>query len=417
MKITTARIMAAILALCSGFCLAQEPSPWEFLSQRGKSLALQENGLGGPGAEFLISEAEAAQFFLIGENHGIAEVPRFTGALFKAVQPMGFDHLVIETGPHSASVLSHLARQENPVEAFEALFRDFPFSIPFYGLREEADLIQTVVRSSSHPVRALWGIDQEFILAPQLFLDRLADRVADAELAARCRSLADAEKEALARINQTKRVDPSGFAMYQVESPLKQLAADLRAKGFDWQADMVHDLDISGEVYRLWLSGKGFENNAQRALLNKKHFMAAYHEAEKALKQPPRAVVKMGSNHIAKGHTPMNILDVGNTLAELAAMNGKASFHLLVLVASGTQNIYVPFRGDEAKRAPIQGGPAAMKAFVENLRPRTWTVYDLRPLRAQLARWGEEYSELKRLALGYDSVLLIPEGHAAALME
>src|SRR5690606_10654118 len=47
----------------------------EALRQNRHTLALVDGRLSGDGAELLLSEGRASQFFLLGEEHGVAEVP------------------------------------------------------------------------------------------------------------------------------------------------------------------------------------------------------------------------------------------------------------------------------------------------------------------------------------------------------
>ena len=70
---------------------AQEPDPLAAaLLEHRHTLELTAAGvLRGPGAELLLAEGAASQFFMVGEEHGIAEVPQLTAALFRQLQRAG----------------------------------------------------------------------------------------------------------------------------------------------------------------------------------------------------------------------------------------------------------------------------------------------------------------------------------------
>src|SRR5215211_7189462 len=97
-----------LLAALSIGGLAQEKLGQVF-ARNNYPIKIEAATLTGPGADLLSREAEAAQFVLIGEPHGIADVPIFSSALFKHIQPKGFNYLAIEIGPITARRIEDLA--------------------------------------------------------------------------------------------------------------------------------------------------------------------------------------------------------------------------------------------------------------------------------------------------------------------
>jgi hypothetical protein len=83
----------------------------DILSENHFSLALTDGTLTGTGVDFLVKQAKEAQFFLFGEDHGIAENLNFATALFKLLQPTGYNSYVTEIGPFSAEYFNRYARQ------------------------------------------------------------------------------------------------------------------------------------------------------------------------------------------------------------------------------------------------------------------------------------------------------------------
>ncbi|MEK7727841.1 MAG: hypothetical protein AAB354_05465 [candidate division KSB1 bacterium] len=139
--------------------------PIQQLSEHKYTLALEDDALKGSGADFLLREAKAAQFFLIGEDHGIAEVPEFTSALFQQINTMGYHHFAIETGPLTAQLLKRLAAEPNAQQAFSAFHKKNPFAVPFFNWQEEAALLVAALKGAKPGLQPLWGLDQEFILS------------------------------------------------------------------------------------------------------------------------------------------------------------------------------------------------------------------------------------------------------------
>ncbi len=106
------------------------------------AVEVEEAGrLGGPGGRRLVSEGAAAQFFLIGEEHGIAEVPELAAWLFERLVPHGYRHLAVEIGPAIADTMAALARSSDPEDALIDFFRGHPPGAPFFNSAEEARLL------------------------------------------------------------------------------------------------------------------------------------------------------------------------------------------------------------------------------------------------------------------------------------
>src|SRR5262245_31159825 len=61
------------------------------------ALALEGERLAGPGAAFLVSSAAGTQFFVLGEDHNVAEIPPLTAALFPELhEKYGYDYFADE---------------------------------------------------------------------------------------------------------------------------------------------------------------------------------------------------------------------------------------------------------------------------------------------------------------------------------
>ncbi|MEK7727840.1 MAG: hypothetical protein AAB354_05460 [candidate division KSB1 bacterium] len=186
--------------------------------------------------------------------------------------------------------------------------------------------------------------------------------------------------------------------------------------------EILLELRTSWEIYAKNFAGAGYESNAQRAGLMKKHFMNYYQQALEQEGSLPKVLFKFGVYHIKKGRSYTNVYDIGNLAAELAQANNSHSFHLFVLGAAGTQNAYLPFVGNEADKnkkidAVATYDFADIKPFLAAADQKLWTVFDLRPLRPLLhaQKLGSLAASTKELLWGYDAVLVIPQVRAATL--
>lgn len=104
-------------------------------------LTLGNGRLSGRGGEFLVNEARRAQFFLIGEEHGVAETPVVIGALLRDLRPIGYDRFAIEVSQLQASRFNALRGRRDARAELDSMFATWLNAAPFYTMRTEADLL------------------------------------------------------------------------------------------------------------------------------------------------------------------------------------------------------------------------------------------------------------------------------------
>lgn len=374
-----------------------------------------ENGkLSGSGAELLLREAADSQFILVGEPHGIADVPEFVSALFTLIHPAGFDHIAVETGPLTAARMETFATTPN---GFSDFILKYPFGLPFYNWTEESVLLQNSVRLTGSQKDTIWGLDQEFMASSAFHLQRLYDL---APIAAKV-----TVKEYLDRANgEFDRVvasrNPTMMFLASAKSEdLDKLDAAFRGSKNKEALQILKELRLSSEIYSKIFTGRGYESNRQRSLLMKSHFMAYYNAAKQ--RSLPKVLFKFGANHVKRGLNFTNVYDLGNFIAELADTNGTKSLHILVIATSGTQNSFVPFAGSDADKTKVID-PAKSNSFADISTLLKLAVgndkyiIDLRPMRpmigsGQLKNLPEGFAGL---VWGYDAVVLLPNVRAAA---
>ncbi len=136
---------------------------------------LIDGHLKGPGAGMLSRAARENQFIMVGEDHGFREVPEFVGALFEVARPAGYRHLAVEVGPLTSRRLETMMRSPAAQQDLNAfLARYTPFTIPFFFWKEEAQMLESVVKSVAPARGVVWGLDQEFIMSSTYTFERLA---------------------------------------------------------------------------------------------------------------------------------------------------------------------------------------------------------------------------------------------------
>ena len=402
---------------------AQNTDLIEQLNKNRRTMKLENNQLVGDGAKFLFDEAKSSQFFLVGEDHGIADLPIFTGALFRAVNSFGYQNFATETGSLTANYLEKMASQPQAQKAFADFNAQYPFGLPFYNWQEEAQMAESIVKTSRSKNQTLWGLDQEFIASSAFHFKRLVELASNKESKAVANEYYEKTKDEFARIIKNKNPGLAFLASAKTED-FDKLDGAFKSNSNKEAKIILSELRESWEIYQKNFTGKGYESNLQRSLLMKRHFMAYYNEALAKQKSLPKVLFKFGANHVKRGKNYTNVYDIGNLAAELAIANNSASFHLLVLPISGTQNKYVPFLenvADKQKKIVI-GEDSDMvdaKPFIEIAEAKDWTIVDLRPLRPLVhnGKLKQLPKGVADLIWGYDAILLMPNVKAATLFE
>jgi hypothetical protein len=407
----------ALAPILTASVQAQEPVPNPVRAAM-QPMALQGGALAGPAAEALLARAGQAQYVLIGEEHGLAESSEFAAALARALRPQGFGVMLAEVGPFAAGEIEPLARAGD-LDGLNALYREAPFSIPFFWFTEEFDFARAVVQGE--PAGEIWGIDQEFILSPQLHLTRLAEMARSEVELAMASTLAESEQRGLATLVATRDPAKAPLLMFAPPDDLNDLAAH-----FAQQPEAVARIEALREsqaIYGLFSAGKGHDNNRQRADLMRRQLRERIEAAVRKGGAEPRLIGKFGANHVQRGFSPMHVSDIGNALAERAAWQGRESFHLLLMPVSGNKNMALPFTGLEAAAVPIAcEGLVPYDALCRAAgEVEGWRFVDLAALRADLGAVLRFDPKLLPAVLGFDAVVFVgkarPATHVAGNLE
>src|SRR3990167_1182303 len=184
------QIAAILIALCADHAFAQQPEPVA-------TMQLVDGDLVGAGADLLRAKMPTSQFVMIGEEHGFADSPEIALALSRAARRLGINHLVLEIGPSTDEIVTASLRAGGE-EELAALLAGRPLAVPFVNLADDARLADYFIDQSNAIEDPIWGVDQEFIGAPLIFLERLLELASSPEAAAAVRSWLDKERQAFA---------------------------------------------------------------------------------------------------------------------------------------------------------------------------------------------------------------------------
>ena len=375
-------------------------------------LQLDFNGdsFSGPAWDRLVAEGRAAQFFLIGEEHGIAENPKLSAQLFVELSNSGYSKLAIEISPTMAWLLDD-ALAKGGMDGLRNLFAQPGGEPAFFGMTEEAEMLAAVraVAPADEPI--FWGTDYEVLGDRQLIqlLER-AEKPASAEAA--LVKVSEAATAAWAKYEETR--SPRYVFSFAGDPALVRAVHEAWPEP-DPRSEIILDtLEKTLTINGLWVQGKAWESNRARAALQRENFLR-YWRAEKQRGAAPKVMAKFGGSHIVRGLSQTAVYDLGTLLPEIAALEGGHSFSLLVL--PGTESMVAGFNpmtlGYEPRPAK-DGYARGLEPLIDAAFEDAFTLIDLVALRpiVGMSR-GELDDELFRIIHGFD-MLLVMSGSAPA---
>ena len=384
--------------------------------QRNRLAITMGDGPSGPGWDWLVQEARAARFTLIGEEHGVAETARFSAALFNALRASGYDRLAIELSPPIADDIETAARN-NGVEGIVGVLTS-PGAFTFYNQREEAQFLADIVKTAPTNERVLRGLDRE-IFSDRYLISRLESRVPRGASAAFAR-LKDASSKAWARYEETQNPDDM-FILG--EDPALVSAVRAAWPHPDHESDLIlRTLEGSLAIEAAERAGGAWPYFQRRVQWNRDN-LAALLKAQQARKVPGKIMMRFGYSHMIRGANYFNVFDLGAMADEAAALTGERAFHILVLPGPGSQQAvlgpnfsFVPTPSDEFDE--LKAGDKRLTRVLSNPNATGHEVIDLRALRPLAIRGLESWnSDLIRTVHGYDAVVIWKSAHASSSLK
>lgn len=364
----------------------------DLLASLTMPLRIDGRSLDGPGADWLIAQAAAADFFLLGEQHTTAEIGLLSAGLFERLVPAGYAVAAIEVGPWSTRLMESMLRDGETFERYLAEpARRTVF--PFYGLREDARFLRTVMARSPRKEGVLWGLDQEFVGAAPLLLDEL-ERLADSE----------AQLAAVRALREAGRTDRMALATGS-DAPWQALHEAFVGNA-PAQA-VTADILVSRRIYAPYMErgGSFYLANDERERYMKTQLATRLAESAGPRGEWPKVFVKAGAYHLAYGHSPTGVISLGTFVREYAHATGRTAFSVHVDCLSGESTDV--FAGGTAPCKSAYLGPASpLRKFVDVQKP---VLLDLRSLRAKRSAWRDWDEQSKSLILAYDAYLALPK--------
>ena len=364
----------------------------------------------GPGWERLQAEIGRSQFVLLGEDHGLAEIPALAQAVAEVLKPAAF---VAEISPYEAQDLNRLAAAPGLPTAFQ---QQYPFSLSFYNWTEEFRLVQAL-HARGVPVL---GLDQLYAGNAGHLVAQMADQARDPQVRAALR------RRATAYLAHDRRnlYGPTVLGP-SLMSTLPPIAVDslvaLAAHESPAVQAMARALADSHAIYRASAARTALPTGlmAHQTRVNgmKQELLQQLRPYEQGPNhQLPRLLFKFGCNHLGRDRAILsNIADVGSLAANLADAQGQPSLHLMVMGKQGIQNVRDSF-DHAANLGPLapQDNPFLLP-FFDQTPAGPWQLFDLRPARKALAthRLLVANPQLERTLLSYDYLVVIPQVTAA----
>ncbi len=399
---------AALTLFVAGAASAAEQSS-EVLAPTVHQMRLEDGALTGPGADLILADIPSAQFILVGEDHGFADPPEIALALAKAARPHGLVNHVVEIGPLTDEWVEPRLNNGGP-DALATALAGRPLAIPFLGMREDAALADYFLKNAPRRRDVLWGVDQEFIGATLIWLERL-EAIAKTDAA---RKLA---ADALAAERAAFAKGDFG-AMFMFAAAPETFAAMRAAFAGDREAASVIDaLDESAAIYRAYNAGKNYASNADRIAYIRREFLRQYGAAKGPA---PRALFKMGAIHLGLGTTFLSTFDLGALTEGIAAENGLKVLRVLVLPLAGRQTAIAPsaegpFKTSEMKSELTAEILKAIGVDESAVGDEGYAVIPLEPVRRKLEQKGLNAldPEQRFFLLGYDYLVTTKSARAA----
>jgi hypothetical protein len=360
--------------------------------------------LSGPGAELLLAAGRDAQFFLVGEEHGVAEIPRVVAGLFRELAPAGYRHLAIETGEFLAAELNRRVLADANGAAYAGFVREHFPGAPFYNWREDAALLRTAVHAAGGGGDVLWGLDYD-IVADRYTLRRLRDIAPTPRARAAAEAVIARADSALRQALATQ--NPGLLMMFGGPDDVYARLREAYAPAPGSEADrIIRLMETTREINAFWGRGEGYLSNLNRSRLNKRQLMRFLDAATAREGRMPRVMMKFGSSHMVRGRSFSNVFDLGTLASELADVNGSRSFGVLMLGGAGTTHAVIDPRVFRSVEAPVEVEPWA-RPFYDAADAHRWTVLDLRPLRARIPRLGTLPDQTLQVLYGFDAVVIL----------
>jgi hypothetical protein len=371
---------------------------------------LEDGELRGEGARFLQASVQRRHFFLVGEEHGVAEIPLLMAALFQTAAEYAYSFLAIEIGPLMAQALTNALSQKGP-DGLKAFIQTDPLAVPFYNCAEDIHLLNTVYTASGDSPHSLWGLDQEYMFSACYFLEQLKQLASNESARVKV-------EQALTRARELRATGKPCLFVVQ-DDAFKSLKMQFRRHDVTAH-QILSGLETSYRIYELFLPAlqgdaeAEYESNQARELLLKRNFISQYGEAIQRHKPPPKIMFRFGYNHLARGQSQTKVHTLGNLLSELALANNVRSFNIFIMGGLGTE-MRTALGGKQPSEEAERLG---LGTIVESRAKDPYMLFDLKPLRPLLyaRKLQNILPELEEIVWQYDAIAVLTDSTPASVV-
>jgi hypothetical protein len=367
----------------------------------------------GPAWDWLVAQGRAARFFLLGEEHGIAENPKLAAQLFAALVSSGYSKVAIEISAPMAEALDRAATAGG-LDGLRRHFADPRSVVAFFGMREESEWLAAARADLTGEAPFLWGTDYE-IGADRRLIATLKGVRKPAAARAALERLEAASNAAWAHYAGSRNIqhifsfsgDPALVAAVRAAWP----KPDPRSL---WILDTLEE---TLAINRLWGEGRRWESNARRGAFMRSNFIRHW-RSERESGRSPRVFLKYGASHMMRGRNSTETIDLGALVPEIAAVEGGRAFSLLVLPGAGTSVAALDPATFGYKPVPAEGEyQRGLAPILSQALPDAFTLFDTARLRPLLgfSRTPAD-PELMRKAHGFDAILVMSGSTASSAL-
>jgi hypothetical protein len=370
-----------------------------------KTFKLQNNHFYGDGWDAIQSELQKVQFVMIGEQHGTAEVPVFTGLVSDIFKPKA---LIVEIDPYTTTDLKKIAL--NPT-GYSAYFKKYPYDLAFFSYQTELDLARKMIQDKVD----IWGLNEVSFLSIGHFFRKLA---------AEAKSPVN-KKLATQKAEQYEHTDMpifkdvnryNDFSAYKI----KVTTVDSLITAFKGEnalsRKMLRDLKASIPIIAN-IDYRGRLNLMKKNLLN--YLDGSFSKDTISL---PKLIFKFGANHLVSTNDRTGQYEVGNFADQLAGTAGKKTLHIFIFGKSGTVNEMAPVDNAKAIQpysAEEEGTFKSFKPFYKNIKADEWGCIDLRPIKKAIleGKLPTISEQLHDFILGNDMIVIFGTVHGNPFVE
>lgn len=280
------------------------------------SFKLDNSTMNGAGADTLKKAISHCQFFMLGEQHYSPQISELTNALLPIFSLNGYKNFALEIGSFTAKVIqSEMMKQHSLypfTHSFYEKYKEKP--VPFFDGTKDEVFLQNALRLKFN----LWGLDQEYLSSPLFLIDEIYhnSKNKSATKTAYLKAKKYLEQEFIL-LNKEK--ENHYFNMFDgvndFTTYIKQCSAPK-------QQEIIKSLKISMNIYK----GNKKGNNEVRMEYMKQNFSSYY--KQQPCNSLPKVFFKMGSMHLGRGKSWLDIYDLGNMIHELGYFNNSKAISI-----------------------------------------------------------------------------------------